>query len=41
MRELLASPRFQRVDLDGADHSFTPVAIQERVSDVLTEHLVE
>ncbi len=30
---------FQRVDLDGADHSFTPVTTQKRVSDLLTEHL--
>jgi alpha-beta hydrolase superfamily lysophospholipase len=31
---------FQRVDLDGADHSYTPVTTQKRVSDLLTEHLV-
>lgn len=30
---------YQRVDLDGTDHSFTPVTTQKRVSDLLTEHL--
>lgn len=39
MRALTGMLGFQRVDLDGSDHSFTPVAAQERVSDVLTEHL--
>jgi alpha-beta hydrolase superfamily lysophospholipase len=39
MRALAGVPGFTRVDLDGADHSFTPVAIQARVSDLLTEHL--
>jgi dienelactone hydrolase len=33
-------PRFHRVDIDGADHSFTPVTLQERVSDLLTERLL-
>ncbi len=39
MRALEGVPNFKRVDLDGSDHSFTPVAAQTRVSDVLTEHL--
>jgi pimeloyl-ACP methyl ester carboxylesterase len=39
MRALEGCTGFQRVDLDGADHSFTPVALQRRVSDLLTEHL--
>jgi hypothetical protein len=39
MRSLAGVPGFTRVDLDGADHSFTPTAIQARVSDLLTEHL--
>jgi len=39
MRALEGRTGFQRVDLDGADHSFTPVALQRRVSDLLTEHL--
>jgi dienelactone hydrolase len=40
MRSLAAVPGFRRVDVDGADHSFTPVALQERVSDLLTERLI-
>jgi len=39
MRALEGRIGFQRVDLDGADHSFTPIALQQRVSDLLTEHL--
>lgn len=39
MRDLEGLPGFRRVDLPGADHSFTPVAIQQRVSDLLTAHL--
>jgi alpha-beta hydrolase superfamily lysophospholipase len=39
MRALEGVPRFRRVDIDGADHSFTPVALQEDVSDLLTHHL--
>jgi alpha-beta hydrolase superfamily lysophospholipase len=39
MRALEGLPRYQRVDLDGTDHSFTPVTTQKRVSDLLTEHL--
>lgn len=40
MRALAAVPGFKRVDVTGADHAFTPVDAQRRVSDVLTEHLV-
>jgi alpha-beta hydrolase superfamily lysophospholipase len=39
MRALTGKPRYHRVDLDGTDHSFTPVTTQKRVSDLLTEHL--
>ncbi len=39
MKALAGVTGFRRFDLDGADHSFTPVAIQARVSDLLTEHL--
>jgi hypothetical protein len=31
---------YRRVDVDGADHTFTPVAKQRFLSDLLTEHLV-
>jgi dienelactone hydrolase len=40
MRALAGVAGFRRVDVDGADHPFTPVTVQEHVSDVLTEHLV-
>jgi alpha-beta hydrolase superfamily lysophospholipase len=39
MRALVGKPGYHRVDLDGTDHSFTPVTTQKRVSDLLTEHL--
>ena len=39
MRSLEGTPRYKRVDLEGTDHSFTPVTTQKRVSDLLTEHL--
>jgi pimeloyl-ACP methyl ester carboxylesterase len=39
MRALEGQRGFRRVDLAGADHSFTPVAVQESVSDALTERL--
>jgi dienelactone hydrolase len=39
MRALTGVRGFQRFDIDGADHSFTPIAAQKRVSDLLTEHL--
>jgi dienelactone hydrolase len=39
MTALRDAPGFHRADLGGADHSFTPVTLQERVSDILTERL--
>jgi hypothetical protein len=39
MRALVGTPGFERVDLDGTDHTFTPVGTQEAVSDLLTRHL--
>jgi alpha-beta hydrolase superfamily lysophospholipase len=39
MQGLESAAGFERVDLDGSDHTFTPVGTQERVSDLLTEHL--
>jgi alpha-beta hydrolase superfamily lysophospholipase len=39
MTALAGLPAFRRVDVDGADHSFTPVVLQERVSNLLTEQL--
>jgi alpha-beta hydrolase superfamily lysophospholipase len=39
MRALEGVSGYHRFDIDGADHSFTPVALQERVSDLLTERL--
>jgi hypothetical protein len=39
MRALAGVPGFHRVDLEGTDHTFTPVGIQEAVSDLLTDHL--
>jgi alpha-beta hydrolase superfamily lysophospholipase len=41
MRAIERAASFRRVDLAGADHSFTSITAQKRVSDVLTEHLVE
>ncbi|HXX70365.1 MAG TPA: hypothetical protein VEK07_24505, partial [Polyangiaceae bacterium] len=41
MRALEGVARFKRVDFDGADHSFTPMVVQESVSDLLTENLVK
>jgi dienelactone hydrolase len=41
MAALEGIPHFRRVDLDGADHSFTPMATQESVSDLLTDHLAK
>jgi len=40
MRSLTSVPHFHRIDVEGADHSFTPISLQERVSDVLTERLL-
>jgi hypothetical protein len=39
MRALEGASGFRRVDLDGTDHTFTPIGTQEAVSDLLTEHL--
>jgi alpha-beta hydrolase superfamily lysophospholipase len=39
MRALEGVGGYHRFDLAGADHSFTPVMLQERVSDILTERL--
>jgi alpha-beta hydrolase superfamily lysophospholipase len=39
MQSLAAVAAFRRADVDGADHSFTPVALQEDVSDLLTKRL--
>jgi dienelactone hydrolase len=41
MRALRETAGFQRVDIPGADHTFTPVTIQDKVSDLLTRHLLE
>ncbi len=40
MRALSEVRGFRRIDIAGADHAFTPVDAQERVNDLLTEHLV-
>jgi dienelactone hydrolase len=40
MRALEGVARFRRVEIEGADHSFTPVAAQRMVIDVLTDHLM-
>ena len=40
MRALGGVRGFRRVDVPSTDHAFTPVDAQERVSDVLTEHLL-
>jgi hypothetical protein len=39
MSALSAVPGFRRIDIDGSDHAFTPVAVQRRVFDLLTAHL--
>jgi alpha-beta hydrolase superfamily lysophospholipase len=41
MRSLSDARGFSRVDIGGADHAFTPVEAQERVVDILTEHLLK
>jgi dienelactone hydrolase len=33
-------PGFRRVDVESADHTFTPISTQKLVSDLLTEHLL-
>jgi pimeloyl-ACP methyl ester carboxylesterase len=40
MAALVDLPGFTRFDVSGADHTFTPVSTQDRVGDLLTEHLV-
>ncbi len=40
MGGLSAVNGFQRINISGADHAFTPVDAQKRVSDLLTEHLL-
>jgi alpha-beta hydrolase superfamily lysophospholipase len=40
MRALAQVRGFRRIDVVSTDHAFTPVDAQERVSDVLTEHLL-
>jgi alpha-beta hydrolase superfamily lysophospholipase len=41
MKELAARTGFRRIDLPGADHTFTPVSAQRRVLDLVTEHLTQ
>jgi dienelactone hydrolase len=40
MRSLGGIGGFRRIDIDSADHAFTPIDAQARVSDLLTEHLL-
>ena len=40
MRALTGVAGFRRVDIERADHTFTPVTTQDHVSDVLTQHLL-
>ena len=39
MHSLASVPAFHRADIEGADHSFTPAALQEDVIDLLTRRL--
>lgn len=39
MRGLQGVDRFRRIEIPSADHAFTPVEAQRRVSDALIEHL--
>jgi hypothetical protein len=39
MRALEGTRGYRRVDLDGTDHTFTPIGTQVAVSDLLTDHL--
>ena len=41
MGALAVAPGFRRIDLPGADHTFTPVSSQRRVLDLVTVHLAE
>jgi alpha-beta hydrolase superfamily lysophospholipase len=36
----LAVDGYQRIDLDATDHTFTPVAVQERVLEILSDHVL-
>lgn len=40
MRALAGVPGFRRVDFGSADHTFTPIGAQERLNDVVMEHLL-
>jgi pimeloyl-ACP methyl ester carboxylesterase len=40
MRALAGVPGFRRVDFGSADHTFTPIAAQERLNGVVMEHLL-
>jgi pimeloyl-ACP methyl ester carboxylesterase len=40
MRGLSELAPFHRFDVEFADHTFTPVSTQQRISDLLTEHLL-
>ena len=40
MRDLQGVNGFLRIEIAGADHAFTPMEAQRRVSDALTEHLL-
>jgi len=37
MREAEGLPRFRRVDIRGTDHTFTTIASQRRVTDLVTD----
>jgi alpha-beta hydrolase superfamily lysophospholipase len=40
MRALAAVPGFQRIDLPATDHTFTPITAQDRVIDLVGDHLL-
>jgi hypothetical protein len=40
MKALSDLRSYRRIDVDGSDHTFTPIAVQEYVIDTLSEHLV-
>jgi len=40
MRALVAVPGFRRVNLAATDHTFTPIAAQDRVIHLVTDHLL-
>lgn len=41
MRALAGLERFTRIDIDGADHTFTPLSSRARVGDLVTEYLLQ